>query len=200
MEHNILITLTGPSGSGKSTIEKMLVRNHKFKRAISHTSREPRMNETNGVDYYYVGHDIMVRMFNEGKLAEFIEYNGNLYGVSIKELMESQVIVIEPHGLHQVKEKMNGYKTIISFYLEVSPKEMEKRMRNRGDTEEAIQKRLKNDSKHFSIENGLYDYVINTDNYTPSEIATIIDDILEGRQPEGFVSAMGTQLKMEGID
>lgn len=200
MEHNILITLTGPSGSGKSTIEKMLVRNHKFKRAISHTSREPRMNETNGVDYYYVGYDIMVRMFNEGKLAEFIEYNGNLYGVSIKELMESQVIVIEPHGLHQVKEKMNGYKTIISFYLEVSPKEMEKRMRNRGDTEEAIQKRLKNDSKHFSIENGLYDYVINTDNYTPSEIATIIDDILEGRQPEGFVSAMGTQLKMEGID
>lgn len=200
MEHNILITLTGPSGSGKSTIEKMLVRNHKFKRAISHTSREPRMNETNGVDYYYVGYDIMVRMFNEGKLAEFIEYNGNLYGVSIKELMESQVIVIEPHGLHQVKEKMNGYKTIISFYLEVSPKEMEKRMRNRGDTEEAIQKRLKNDSKHFSIENGLYDYVINTDNYTPSEVATIIDDILEGRPPEGFVSAMGTQLKMEGID
>lgn len=200
MEHNILITLTGPSGSGKSTIEKMLVRNHKFKRAISHTSREPRMNETNGVDYYYVGHDIMVRMFNEGKLAEFIEYNGNLYGVSIKELMESQVIVIEPHGLHQVKEKMNGYKTIISFYLEVSPKEMEKRMRNRGDTEEAIQKRLKNDSKHFSIENGLYDYVINTDNYNPSEVATIIDDILEGRPPEGFVSAMGTQLKMEGID
>lgn len=200
MEHNILITLTGPSGSGKSTIEKMLVRNHKFKRAISHTSREPRMNETNGVDYYYVGYDIMVRMFNEGKLAEFIEYNGNLYGVSIKELMESQVIVIEPHGLHQVKEKMNGYKTIISFYLEVSPKEMEKRMRNRGDTEEAIQKRLKNDSKHFSIENGLYDYVINTDNYTPSEVATIIDDILEGRPPEGFVSAIGTQLKMEGID
>ena len=200
MEHNILITLTGPSGSGKSTIEKMLVRNHKFKRAISHTSREPRMNETNGVDYYYVGYDIMVRMFNEGKLAEFIEYNGNLYGVSIKELMESQVIVIEPHGLHQVKEKMNGYKTIISFYLEVSPKEMEKRMRNRGDTEEAIQKRLKNDSKHFSIENGLYDYVINTDNYTASEVATIIDDILEGRQPEGFVSAIGTQLKMEGID
>lgn len=200
MEHNILITLTGPSGSGKSTIEKMLVRNHKFKRAISHTSREPRMNETNGVDYYYVGYDIMVRMFNEGKLAEFIEYNGNLYGVSIKELMESQVIVIEPHGLHQVKKKMNGYKTIISFYLEVSPKEMEKRMRNRGDTEEAIQKRLKNDSKHFSIENGLYDYVINTDNYTPSEVATIIDDILEGRPPEGFVSAIGTQLKMEGID
>lgn len=200
MEHNILITLTGPSGSGKSTIEKMLVRNHKFKRAISHTSREPRMNETNGVDYYYVGYDIMVRMFNEGKLAEFIEYNGNLYGVSIKELMDSQVIVIEPHGLHQVKEKMNGYKTIISFYLEVSPKEMEKRMRNRGDTEEAIQKRLKNDSKHFSIENGLYDYVINTDNYTPSEVATIIDDILEGRPPEGFVSAIGTQLKMEGID
>ena len=178
MNKDILVTLTGRSGSGKSTIEKMLVNNCGYRRAVSHASREPRMAETNGVDYYFVGKDIMLRMYSEGKLAEFIEYNGNLYGVSIDELMKSQVIAIEPVGLKQVKEKMKGKKTIVSFFLDISEEEAYNRMKSRGDKESNIKARIENDRKHFNVNKDDFDYVIKVDNLTPSQILEAITDII----------------------
>ena len=117
MNNDILITLTGKSGSGKSTIEKMLVNNCGYRRAVSHTSRPIRINEQAGKDYYYVSKEIMTFMYYDGKLAEFIEFNDNLYGVSVNELMNSQVIVIEPTGLKQVKEKMKDKKKIFLRHI-----------------------------------------------------------------------------------
>lgn len=177
-ENNILITLTGPSGSGKSTIERMLVDKYGIKRAISHTSREPRMSEQNGVDYYFVGKEILMTMFNEGKLAEFIEYNGNLYGVSVDEILKSQVIVIEPHGLKQVKEKMKDKKHIISVYLNIDEDTMKQRMKQRGESLEKIELRIKNDKEHFSnINYNDYDVVIHTMGTKPLVIVNAIFDI-----------------------
>ena len=182
MENNILITLTGKSGSGKSTIEKMLVNNKGYKRAVSHTSREPRMNEFNGKDYYFVGKEIMLTMYAEGKLAEFIEYNDNLYGVSVDELMNSQVIVIEPTGLKQVKEKMKGKKEIISFFLNISEQTMYDRMKKRGDKESDILSRISHDRDHFNVNlSEFFDYVINVDNATPSQIFNSINDIIQNK-------------------
>lgn len=178
MDNNILITLTGKSGSGKSTIEKMLVNNHNFKRAVSHTSRPMRLNEQAGVDYYYISKEIMMSMYNQGKLAEFIEYNDNLYGVSVDELMNSQVIVIEPTGLKQVKEKMKDKKKIISFFLEISDQTMYDRMKKRGDEEYNIIKRISNDREHFNVDMNEFDYVINVDNLKPSQIINMIIDII----------------------
>ena len=178
MNKDILITLTGKSGSGKSTIEKMFVNNCNFKRAISHTSREPRMNEVNGKDYYFVGKEIMLTMYAEGKLAEFIDYNNNLYGVSVDELMNSQVIVIEPTGLNQVKEKMKGKKKIITFFLDISDQTMYDRMKKRGDAESDILKRIEHDREHFNVDLDIFDYIIRVDNLTPSKVFNAIIDII----------------------
>lgn len=179
--NDILITITGRSGSGKSTIEKMLVNNCGYRRAISHTSREPRMNEANGKDYYFVGKEIMLTMYAEGKLAEFIEYNGNLYGVSVDELMNSQVIVIEPTGLKQVKEKMKDKKKIVSFFLDVSEQTMYNRMKKRGDQESNILNRIQNDKDHFNVDMEDFDYIIKVDNATPSQIFDSIKDIIQSK-------------------
>ena len=168
MENDVLVTLTGRSGSGKSTIEKMLVNNCGYRRAVSHTSREPRMSEINGRDYYFVGKEIMLTMYAEGKLAEFIEYNDNLYAVSVDELMNSQVIVIEPSGLKQVKEKMKDKKKIVSFFLDVSEETMYDRMKTRGDQESNITKRIEHDRHHFNVDMNEFDYIIKVDDFTPS--------------------------------
>lgn len=181
MNNDILITLTGRSGSGKSTIEKMLVNNKGYRRAVSHTSREPRMSETNGKDYYFVGKEIMLTMYAEGKLAEFIEYNDNLYGVSVDELINSQVIVIEPTGLKQVKEKMKGKKKIISFFLNISEQTMYDRMKRRGDQEFNILSRISHDREHFNVDMSDFDYIINVDNFTPSQIFDAINDIIQSK-------------------
>ena len=200
MDKNFLITLTGKSGSGKSTIERMLVNNYGLKRAVSHTSREPRMAENNGIDYYFVGEEIMFRMYEEGKLAEFIGYNGNLYGVSIKELMDSQVIVIEPTGLKQVKEKMKDKKKIISIFLDISEEAMYDRMKYRGDLEANILERIEHDRHHFNVDVDEFDYVIKVDNLTPSQIYDLIIHILnnEGsKQLSMFDNEEGVENKNE---
>jgi guanylate kinase len=179
MNKNILITLTGKSGSGKSTIEKMLVNNCGLKQAVSHTSRPIRINEQEGENYYYVTKDVMLEMYDKGELAEFIEYNGNLYGVSVNELINSQVIVIEPSGLKQVKEKMKDKKKVVSFFLDVSEDTMRKRMNKRGDSEDNINARIEHDRHHFNVEMKDFDYVIKVDNFAPSQILDIINTIID---------------------
>ena len=178
MNKDILITLTGKSGSGKSTIEKLLVNNKGYRRAVSHTSRPMRINEQAGRDYYYTSKEIMMSMFDQGKLAEFIEYNGNLYGVSVDELINSQIIVIEPTGLKQVKEKMKDKKKVVSFFLNISEETMFDRMKKRGDQESNILGRIEHDRHHFNVDMTDFDYIIDVDEFTPSQIVSIINDIL----------------------
>lgn len=180
---DFLITLTGASGSGKSTIERMLVNQHGLKRAISHTTRKMRINEQPGVDYYFIDKSIMKKLLSEGKLAECIEYNENMYGVTIDELMKSEILVVEPLGLLEVKDRMKDKKTIISIFLEVSPEIARERMINRGDQKSNVDARIEKDSKHFNIDampdkGSRFDYFVNTNNLKPSQVAETIVDIL----------------------
>ena len=177
---DFLITLTGPSGSGKSTIERLLVNNYNLKRAVSHTTREMRIKERQGVDYYFTSVDMMNLLHAKGKLAEYTEYNGNFYGVMIDELMNSQILVVEPIGLMQIKENMKDKKKIISIYLSVTPETARERMVSRGDKESNISARLEKDELHFKENAGSYDYIIPTDNLKPSQILDVIIDIING--------------------
>lgn len=162
---NKLITLTGPSGSGKSTIEKILVDKYGYRKAISHTSRQIRKNEHNGIDYYFVTKEIMQTMYDANVLAEYTEYNGNYYGVTIEELEKSQVIVIEPHGLEQVKIRMKNTNTeVISVYLDIDTDTQINRMKLRGDKEEDIQRRVNEDKVRFAPDSKLYDIIFKTNN------------------------------------
>ena len=52
-----MIILSSPSGAGKTTLVKKISKEKNFKVSISHTTREPRANETNGVDYYFTSSD-----------------------------------------------------------------------------------------------------------------------------------------------
>ena len=159
-----LITLTGPSGCGKSTIEKILTNKYGLRRAVSHTTRQARMNEIPGKDYYFVTPEILQMMYNEGKLAEFTSYNNNLYGVSIEELKNSDVLVVEPHGLNQIKKTFENSPDlkIISIYINISPDEQILRMRKRKDNEDEIMRRVENDKEWFKPDINMYDIIIDS--------------------------------------
>ena len=174
-----LLTLTGPSGSGKSTIEKLLVRDKKLRRAISHTTRDKRNNEIDGVDYYFISENEMLDMSIKGKLAEFIRYNGSCYGVSKEELDISDIIVIEPNGLKVIKSYLaQTNRKVISVYLDIDEHTRELRMSKRGDLKENIEKRIENDKTHFKYNDSLYNfYVLNNKKIT--DTVQIISDIYD---------------------
>jgi guanylate kinase len=73
----LLIVISGPSGVGKDTVlQRMKERKLPFHFVVTATTRPPRPNEVNGVDYFFVSHDEFAEMINQDELLEYaIVYN-----------------------------------------------------------------------------------------------------------------------------
>jgi guanylate kinase len=73
----LLIVISGPSGVGKDTVlQRMKERKLPFHFVVTATTRPPRLNEVNGVDYFFVSHDEFAEMINQDELLEYaIVYN-----------------------------------------------------------------------------------------------------------------------------
>lgn len=101
------IVLVGASGSGKSTIENEL-KNHGFRKIVSYTTREPRDDEKNGKDYWFVTKDTFKDMLAEGLFAEYEEYSqGRFYGTLKSDYVEgNNVAVLTPNGIRQLKRNL----------------------------------------------------------------------------------------------
>lgn len=105
----IIFTLTGPSCAGKSTLEKMMVRDLGFANLISDTTRQPRVGDVHGVNYYFNSHAEFGEKEQKGKLIEAVMFNGESYGLSIAEvnrvteLGKPIVVVVEPGGRAQIQ-------------------------------------------------------------------------------------------------
>jgi guanylate kinase len=106
----MIITLTGPSGAGKSTIEREL-QALGCGRAISHTTRHPRIGEENGNHYHFVDRRAFEFMEEQGDFVEVINLGSRRYGMSKRALEIAQrdavtghaVIVVEPEGAAQIR-------------------------------------------------------------------------------------------------
>ena len=143
-----LIIITGPSGVGKGTVVKELLdRNKDIWLSISATTRNPRMGEKDGENYYFISDERFKDMIDKKEFLEWAQFAGNYYGTplsTVNEKIEKGFIVlleIEVEGAKQIKEKFPEALSI--FLLPPSKAELEKRIRNRGtEREEAIDRRL----------------------------------------------------------
>ena len=143
-----LIIITGPSGVGKGTVVKELLdRNKDIWLSISATTRNPRIGEKDGENYYFLSDEKFKDMIDKKEFLEWAQFAGNYYGTplsTVNEKIEKGFIVlleIEVEGAKQIKEKFP--KALSIFLLPPSKAELEKRIRNRGtEKEEAIDRRL----------------------------------------------------------
>ena len=143
-----LIIITGPSGVGKGTVVKeRLDRNKNIWLSISATTRNPRVGEKDGLNYYFISEERFKDMIDKKEFLEWAQFAGNYYGTplsTVNEKIEKGFIVlleIEVEGAKQIKEKFPESLSI--FLLPPSKEELEKRIRNRGtEKEEAINRRL----------------------------------------------------------
>ena len=143
-----LIIITGPSGVGKGTVVKELLdRNKDIWLSISATTRNPRVGEKDGLNYYFISEERFKDMIDKKEFLEWAQFAGNYYGTplsTVNEKIEKGFIVlleIEVEGAKQIKEKFPESLSI--FLLPPSKEELEKRIRNRGtEKEEAIGRRL----------------------------------------------------------
>ena len=143
-----LIIITGPSGVGKGTVVKELLdRNKDIWLSISATTRNPRIGEKDGENYYFISDEKFKDMIDKKEFLEWAQFAGNYYGTPLSTVnvkIEKGFIIlleIEVEGAKQIKEKFPEALSI--FLLPPSKAELEKRIRNRGtEKEEAIDRRL----------------------------------------------------------
>lgn len=147
MRANLYI-VSAPSGSGKTTLlQRLLPSFSDLRFSISHTTRQPRTGETNGVDYFFVDRPEFLSMVDRGAFLEWAEYYGQLYGTS-HHFVEQQlsegcdvILDIDVQGARQVKSRIP--EAIAVFILPPSFAELERRLRSRRlESDEAIHRRL----------------------------------------------------------
>lgn len=164
-----MIILLGPSASGKTVIALNLAKKYGIKKAVTTTTREMRVGEVNGVDYFFVSKNEFEQLIKEDKLVEHACYSGNFYGCGKSEVADNKVVVLEPNGLQSFKSLKNDH--LIAFYIETPEEVRKQRMIERLDKPEKIAERLTNDRVQFDKNNikGI-DFVIYNENKTLDEI------------------------------
>lgn len=172
MKLGTLYILSAPSGAGKSSLINALlsdVSKSEVQLSISHTTRNPRPGEENGVHYYFTHHDEFKALIEKGHFLEWAEVFGNYYGTSlpmIEQNLEKGIDVfldIDWQGARQIRAKLPNVKTI--FILPPSRAELERRLVGRGqDSAETIAKRMAEAVSEMSHYNE-FDYVIVNDDF-----------------------------------
>ena len=167
-KQGLLIVLSGPSGSGKNTICDMVKKeNFNIWESISMTSRKPRKDEEDGVNYYFVTKEEFEKNIQEGSMLEYAVFAGNYYGTPRKSVQkhldkgEDVILVIEIQGALQIKKKLP--QALFVFLLPPSMRELKKRLTERGTESEAkIMERFETAYKEIN-ELSKYNYVIIND-------------------------------------
>lgn len=155
---NKIILLCGESGSGKTTIAKMLEKSYNLKNLESYTTRPKRREEETGHIF------LTEKQFGEIKIEDIVaytEFGGHKYCATQQQVEESDVYIIDKDGIETFKNCYKGTKTPIILYIKTQEEIRKKRMLERGDSLENVEKRLENDKSAFEGIELLSDYVIN---------------------------------------
>ena len=162
---NIMVVLSSPSGVGKTTLTKKIQQKYNsFKISVSHTTRSPRSNEVDGVDYHFISQEEFLKLIKNNLFYEYAKIFENFYGTlkkSVDETIKKNDIIfdIDWQGTKQLS-KFKNLNLIKIFLIADSKEELKKRLLKRNqNTKEEINKRFdsfENDIKHWND----YDYVI----------------------------------------
>ncbi len=166
---NIMVILSSPSGVGKTTLTKKIQQKyHSFKISVSHTTRPPRSNEIDGVDYHFVSKKKFENLISENKFYEYAKIFENYYG-TLKENVDNMIKTndllfdIDWQGTKQLS-KFKNLKLIKIYLITDSKNELKKRLIKRNqNTQQEVEKRFEafdEDIKHWND----YDYILINEN------------------------------------
>tara|TARA_A100000164_G_scaffold324430_1_gene308916 strand:+ start:545 stop:1177 length:633 start_codon:yes stop_codon:yes gene_type:complete len=179
----IMIVLSSPSGAGKTTLVNLLSKLDNFEISISHTTRQPRVNEVKDKDYYFVSEENFKRLIKNQEFLEYAKVFNNYYGTTrtpvIDNLNKGKNVLfdIDWQGADQIKNKKLDYKLITFFILPPSKEVLFKRLSSRDMKDKLIVEERMKQFGHDVLHWINYDYVVINENLEKcySKIHTLID-------------------------
>jgi guanylate kinase len=194
----LLVVLSGPSGAGKDAVlDELERRGRKFHRVITATTRPPRPNERDGVDYHFLTHDQFDALVAKDGLLEHATVYGESYGVPKQQVLDKLAegldvyVRTDVQGAASIKKVMP--EAVRIFIAPSSLEELEQRIRARNSDDEArIQRRLNTARSEMARSNEFDHTVINETNQLEATVDRLIQ-ILETERGGG--SAAPSQLR-----
>ena len=179
----VMIILSSPSGAGKTTLVKKLSEKDNYDISISHTTRQPRLNENQNKDYFFIDELEFKRLVQNEEFLEYAKVFNNFYGTTrtpvIDKLNKGKNVLfdIDWQGADQIKNKKLDYKLITFFILPPSKEVLFERLANRHLNDKFIAEERMNQFERDVLHWINYDYVvINNDlNKCYSKITNLID-------------------------
>lgn len=183
-----LIIFSAPSGAGKTTIVKHLLKKYPDKLAfsISASTREPRGDEEDGKDYYFISKEDFLHRIAHKEFVEFEEvYSGTYYGTLNSEIEriwtsgKHVVFDLDVIGGLRLKRKF-GDQALAIFVEPPSLDELEKRLRGRGtDSEEKLKERIEKADKELIYAKD-FDLILHNDSLDKAclEAEKLVEDFL----------------------
>lgn len=179
----MLIILTGKTASGKDTILKLLLSKYPgFKKVITTTSRPPRAHEIEGKDYYFLTRGEFEQKIKMDEFIEHVDYGGNLYGTFKTELensLNSDLIwKIDPSRAGVIREYIKDFfdpEKILVIYITTDDQTILQRLKERGLTQEEIDRRREDDEQFWQQFRNNYDFVVEN---IPGKLNETMDKII----------------------
>ena len=169
MRRGRLIVVSGPSGAGKDTlIGDALEAIPELSLIASATTRKPRPGEVEGRDHVFLSREEFERWIEDGRLLEWAEYSGNLYGTpkqSVEDLLEkgrSVILRIELQGARQIKERRPD--AVMVFVRAPSLEETRRRLESRAtESSESVENRMATAIKEVAARDEFDHEIVNGD-------------------------------------
>ena len=180
-----MIVLAGASASGKTEVAKVLAAKYGITKIVTTTTRDKRIGEVNGIDYFFVTKEQFEKMIIEDRFVEYTLYNGQMYGSTKDQIANDKCVVIDPKGL-KAYIALND-PNIVTFFLDSKEETRYARMLQRGDNPEDAKRRIEHDRTAFKPENVAdVDYHADSENFNVEEVTDYIYkkylQILESRK------------------
>ena len=162
----VMIILSSPSGAGKTTLVKKLSERDNFEISISHTTRQPRPNENQNEDYFFVDELQFKRLIKNEEFLEYAKVFNNFYGTTrtpvINNLDKGKNVLfdIDWQGADQIKNKKLDYKLVTFFILPPSKEVLFDRLSKRHINEKLIAKERMKQFERDVLHWINYDYVV----------------------------------------
>ena len=171
LQPGLLLVLSAPSGAGKTTLaRKLLAELQDGVFSVSYTTRRPRGQERDGVDYHFVDVERFQGQIEQGGFVEWAEVHGHFYGSPQSVVEEARakrgvaIFDIDVQGGQAIKRKHPD--AVLVFVLPPSMEELERRLRDRKtDSDETIRRRML--AARAEMERGAssYDFIIVNDDF-----------------------------------
>ena len=185
----LVVVITAPSGSGKTTIyRELLKRRPDISFSVSYTTRQRRVGETDGVDYFFISREAFERKIERGDFIEWAEVHKDLKGTDRRHLEEclsrSSVCILDV-DVQGAVSIMNAFPEALTIYISPpSMEELRKRLEKRGtESESAVRIRLHNAEKELEYQDR-FQYIVVNDRVEKAvkSIEKIIDTELQKRR------------------